>query len=215
MKKISIIICTIIILNTNIFSSSAYGDIFRSMLNVESLSISQNKQVEVELESYLGYDTSKIYLNLQTESDFKLNNVELNVQLLYSHAISPYWDIQTGVEYNKLEKSSDNWAVIGLKGMLPYFIETKAQVLVNQKKDISINISLKKNILFTQKLILDIGSNISTNIKNDIQTKLNMNAKLKYILIKEFTPFVGISKNIEFNNNINDIEYLVGISFFL
>ena len=76
------------------------------------------------------------------------------MQVLYSKAIAAYWDLQAGIRHDAKPSPEQNWAVVGLQGLAPYFFETEAALFINSDGDAAVRFSTEYEMLFTQRLIL-------------------------------------------------------------
>ncbi|MCZ5028332.1 copper resistance protein B, partial [Escherichia coli] len=88
-----------------------------------------------ELESWVGTDENKLFIKAHVD---KAESEDANYggSLLYSRNVADYWDVQAGVNYERLQRENekqDRWAgVVGLHGMAPYFFETDAYLYVGE-----------------------------------------------------------------------------------
>ena len=98
------------------------GDIFRSSLVVDQLEyqLSNEKATIWNVYAYAGYDINKVYIYSEGEKP-KDESAKSENQLVYSRAISPFWDLQTGIGYDKSIESHQTWGLIGVQGLAPYF----------------------------------------------------------------------------------------------
>mgnify|MGYP005996780235 CR=1 FL=1 len=154
MKKILLITGLASILLTSSFAAGG-GDIFRSSLVVDQLEyqVSDEKATTWNAYGYAGYDINKVYIYTEGEKP-KNESAQSENQLLYSRAISPYWDAQVGMGYDKNEGSHQTWGVLGVQGLAPYFFETKASLLIGDDGNIGLRAEAEYDALLTQKLIL-------------------------------------------------------------
>lgn len=79
-----------------------------------------------ELETWVGTDENKLFIKAHVE---KAESEDANYggSVLYSRNVADYWDVQAGVNYERLQREDekqDRWAgVVGLHGMAPYFLK--------------------------------------------------------------------------------------------
>ena len=139
MKKLLLITALTLGFSTSIFAGGG-GDILRATVMVESLEYQFNdeKAIVWDTYTYVGYDLTKIYIYSEGEKAEESNSAESENQLVLSRAVSPYWDIQLGVGYDKSEVSEQTWGIVGLQGLAPYFFETRALLLVDEECRIQI-----------------------------------------------------------------------------
>ena len=171
--------------------------------------------LEWDLDGWVGTDENKIRLKLNktpnpTEKD------EAEFAALFSHNISSFWDAQIGLRLNT-EPDSLIYAVIGLEGLAPYFLETEAHLFVSEEGDLSFAMKYEKDILLTQKLIArpyveatffgqtslarNTGSGLS-NAELGIQTRYEFNRAMALYTDLKYDRTFG--KTREFANRNGD-----------
>lgn len=150
-----------------------------------------------EVEGWLGYDLNKFWL----KSDGEVHDGETagNSQVLYSHAIAPYWDLQTGLRFeHSKDVDQKTWLGLGLKGLAPYFFETEAFGYFNDKGWL-FEVVGEYEVMLTQKLILTpeielahygVDVNQETS-KGD--TSMEAGLRLRYEFIREFGLYLGLN----------------------
>ena len=176
-----------------------------------------------EADLWVGKDLNKIYLI--TEEEVVSGDVESENQLLYSRAISPFWDVQLGIGYDKTPEAHQTWGVIALQGLAPYFFETKLDLLINNEGTLGLRFETEYEALLTQKLIL------SPRLETDLYTanieemgigsglsSLNLGLRLRYEFVREFAPYVGVEWDKTFGNtadynDVNEVRTLIGLRF--
>ena len=109
-------------------------DPFVSMLLIDRFEVHYDEEQTKVFEGsfWLGYDIHKLYLYSETEATSEGLEGSQN-DIVYSHAIAPYWDVQMGLAYDKNEFSSKTWAEIALAGLAPYYFETRAALLISEE----------------------------------------------------------------------------------
>ena len=111
------------------------GDILRATVMVDTLEYqyADTKTISWDTYAYAGYDLNKIYIYSEGEKEEGTSSHESENQLVFSHAIAPYWDVQFGLGYDRKDAENQKWAVLGVQGLAPYFFETRAVVLVGEE----------------------------------------------------------------------------------
>ncbi|OHE05022.1 MAG: hypothetical protein A3G74_03600 [Sulfurimonas sp. RIFCSPLOWO2_12_FULL_34_6] len=215
MKKLLIMTLFISTCSINLFASGT-DNIFRATLIVDELEYQFNdeKLLTWDTYAYAGYDLNKIYIYSEGEKAKGASFAKSENQLVYSRAISPYWDNQMGVGYDKTQDSHKKWGVIGLQGLAPYFFEIRASLLVAEDGNVGLRAEAEYEALITQKLILTPSMAFAAYTKNDKQmdigsgfSNLTLGARIRYEFIREFAPYVGVEWNKNFGNT-NNIELL-------
>ena len=225
MKNFTIKLFTLLTLSSSLFAGGA-GDILRSSLVVDNLEyqFTNEKVVDWDLFGYVGYDQNKLYIYSEGEKADGVNASSEN-QLVYSRAITPFWDVQAGVDYDTSETNSETWGVVALSGLAPYFFESRIAFLVNDSGNIGLRIDMDYEALITQKLILTPSFALDAYTKDDLSmhlgsglSNITLGARLRYEIRREFAPYIGVewSKNFADTAKLSplDSSYIVaGVKF--
>ena len=225
MKKLLLATALIIALTSSAFAGMGSANPLRSTLMVENLEYQFNDEEAIiwDAYAYVGYDLNKIYI--YSEGERTDEEIESENQLVYSRAISPYWDVQLGVAYDKNDKSDQVWGVIGLSGLAPYFFETRGVVLVGEDGNIGVRFASEYEALITQKLVLSPSMELSAYTKDDIEmeigsgfSNLTLGVNLRYEFLREFAPYVGLEWSKNFGNTdefspLNETYATAGLRF--
>jgi copper resistance protein B len=185
-----------------------------------------------DVKSWVGGDYNKFILKTEGEIGLEEGAGEAEIQGLYSRNIAPFWDLQVGVRYDRnFGENNDKgrgFAVIGIEGVTPYFIDIEASLFVSEKGDISARLKAEKEFLLSQKLILQpqMEVNLAAQQVEDfgVGTGLNeveLGLRLKYEISKQFTPYLGINWQHKFagsadfaqkeGENIDNFSILGGV----
>ena len=207
MKNIIITSAFVALLTTQGFAGGG-GDIFRSSIMIDQLEFQFNDEKVHAWDGFIygGYDINKLYLYSEGEKP-KDGEFESENQLVLSHAVAPFWDIQAGLGYDKTEDDSQTWAVLALQGLAPYFFEIRGALLIGDSENVGLRLEAEYEALLTQKLIL------TPSIATDLYSKDNLSmglgkglsnitagARLRYEIRREFAPYVGLEWSKNFGN---------------
>lgn len=153
----------------------------------------------IDLDAWVGKDLDKIWL--KSELTRKNGSVEESeLQLLYSRAIAPYWDLTLGVRHDFDPSPGTTWAAFGVQGLAPYFFDTEIALFVGEAGQTALRFEVEYDLLLSQKLILTPDLEINFYGKEDkprgigtglseIETQL----RLRYEFKREFAPYIGIT----------------------
>lgn len=182
-----------------------------------------------DLQGYYGNPTSKLWLKSEGEGEFGEGVEDAEIQALWSKAVDPFWDLQLGVRQDVAGPSTTH-AVVGLQGLAPYMFEVDAALFLSHRGDVTARIEGELEQRITQRLILqpraelvlsaqdvpqlDIGSGID---------KVELGVRLRYEIIREFAPYVGIEQTWHVGNGADYLRakgkdpsttnYVVGVRF--
>lgn len=74
--------------------------------------------------------------------------------MLYSRLISDYFNFQAGVRQDMSAKSSRTYAVIGVEGLAPGFIQTDSDLYICKEGELSTSFTAFYDLFITNRLIL-------------------------------------------------------------
>lgn len=154
--------------------------------------------------AWLGKDLNKLYLKTEGErvgGEYE----ELSTELLYSRAISPYWDVQTGWRHDSYPKPTRDWFAIGLQGLAPYYFETDASLYIGSSGRLAASLSSEYEWMLTQRWVLSPEAELNFYSKDDPEThtgsglsNTKLGLRLRYEFRREFAPYIGVEWNKKF-----------------
>ena len=183
------------------------------------------------IDAWIGKDLEKLWIKSEGEKlDGKTTEAEL--QILYSKAIEPYWDIQYGIKKDFQPTPNRTWGVIAAKGLAPYLVEIDASLFIGESGRTSIRLDAEYEYMFSQKLVLSPEVEINIFGKDDEVTStgkglsnIDAGLRLRYELSREFAPYVGINWGKKYGNtatfasnegeDVEDAQFVTGIRFWL
>lgn len=178
-------------------------------------------------EVWIGYDLDKLWIKSELERPGG-ETEELELQLLYSRAISAFWDIQAGWRRDLIPDPERDWLAVGLKGLAPYLFEVDATLFAGESGQIGLRLDAEYEYMFTQRLVLSPEIEINLHTKDDEEvgigsglSDLSLGLRLRYEVLKEFAPYVGINWSKRFGDSadfareegedVSDVQWLVGV----
>lgn len=79
---------------------------------------------------------------------------EAELQLLWSHAIGPWWETVAGVRQDFKPGSPQTWAAFGVQGMPLFGLETEATAFLGEGGQTALRLEAEYDILLTQRWVL-------------------------------------------------------------
>ena len=164
----------------------------------------------LDAQAWYGGDIDKLWLKAEAHGEFggKFEGAEL--QALWSRAITPFFDFQTGVRFDARSGPNRGYLVLGVQGLAPYWIELEAATFLSDKGDVTARIELEHDARITQRLILQprveaqfslqdipaerIGSGLS---------EISVGVRLRYHITQLFAPYVGL----EYQSAVGDTRH--------
>ena len=158
-----------------------------------------NPLVWDDVQAWVGKDLNKLWL--KTEGEYVNNRVEeLEIQLLYSRALTTYWDLQAGWRGDIRPEPTRDWLALGFKGLAPYFFDIDAAVFIGESGRTAARLEGEYQLLFTQRLILTPDLEINWYGKDDVEagigsglSDMEIGLRLRYEIRREFAPYIGVN----------------------
>ena len=186
-----------------------------------------------DIEGWYGGDYNRLWFKSEGQKDtaFKAD-YDVDFQLLYGRFIRKYYDLQMGgrVETQSFKGSNvtRGLGVIGIEGLVPYNYEFETSLFIDQNGAVSARLSFTKDLLLTQRLILQsrFETNAAIQRVEEFSTGSGLNnlefgARLRYEIRREFAPYVGISLDKSFGEtatlvreeggNPSQIRFVAGV----
>ncbi len=147
-----------------------------------------------------GGDINRLYVQLEGEYDFDASEAEhVSVDVLWSRAISTYFDLQAGISYD-IEPDGLAHAALGFQGLAPYWFEVDGRAYLSEKGDLTAKFEAEYDFLLTQRLILQPRAELKFAAQDDPEhktgsglTNFETGLRLRYDIIREFSPYIGIT----------------------
>jgi len=176
-----------------------------------------------EFDAWIGKDLNKLWIKSVGES--LDGNIESNeIDVLYSKAVSPFWDLQMGLRHEFEPKPTQDWLGIGFMGVAPYLFEIDTSIFINEDSVFNARIDAEYEYLFSQKLVLvpNLEMSLYSDDDNDrgIVSGLSsaeLGVRLHYEFKREISPYIGINFEKKFGNSVveesSESQLVLGLSF--
>lgn len=145
---------------------------------------------------------------LKSEGDVVNDTLEeSSTDLLYSHAVTAYWDAQAGLRHDSAEGPDRNWLALGFEGLAPYWFEVNATVYLGEESRSLLKVDAEYEVLFTQRLILQPRMELAVYGKDDIEngigsglSSIDAGLRLRYEISRQFAPYLGVEWKGQFGD---------------
>jgi copper resistance protein B len=171
-----------------------------------------NDDYRWDIEGWYGGDYNRVWFKSEGQRDtaFKAN-YDVDFQLLYGRFIRKYYDFQIGgrVETQSFRGSNvtRGLAAIGIEGLVPYNYQIEPTLFIAQNGAVSARLSLTKDLLMTQRLILQLRFETNAAIQRVVEfttgsglNNLEFGFRLRYEIRRGFAPYVGLSLDRSFGD---------------
>lgn len=152
-----------------------------------------------EAEAWFGGDINRLLIKSEGEGSFGKPIEDVEVQALYSRAISPFWNAHVGLRYDIAPNPSRTYAVLGVEGIAPYWLHVTGQLFLSDKGDVRVRVEGSYDERITQQLIFQprVELNFSAQDMPGIGvgsglTSFEVGGRLRYEITREFAPYIGV-----------------------
>jgi len=125
---------------------------------------------------------------------------EARIEAGWERIVSAWWSVRAGLRHDAGEGPSRDWAGFGFMGLAPGFIETEASAYLGEDSRSAARLTLERDFLFTQRLVLQPNLELAAYGKDDPEkligsglSGLELGLRLRYELRREFAPYLGVS----------------------
>lgn len=156
-----------------------------------------------EAQGWYGGDLNKFWWKSEGEAVFQgMDHGESATDLLYSRLISPFWNLQGGIQYANEwgDEYGDRFSgVIALQGLAPYKFEIDTSLYVSEDADVTLDLEAEYDVRITQRLVLQPLVMLSVAFQDIPErglasgfTDTHLDLRLRYEIKRELAPYVGV-----------------------
>ena len=232
MKRYIIFCLSILLFPGAVYAGGMDDDPLLTMLVVEQLEIREtdgDNPLVWDAEGWVGKDLHKLWI--KTDGEYVDERVEeMELQLLYSRAVAPYWDLQLGWRRDIRPTPERDWMAFGLKGLAPYFFDIDASLFVGESGRTAARLKAEYEVMLTQRLILAPEVELNLHGKDDSDTEtgsglsdIEAGLRLRYEVRREFAPYIGLNWTRLYGNtadfareegeDVDDLQMVLGVRF--
>ena len=151
-----------------------------------------------EGQGWIGTDLNRLWLRSEGEQvEGRLHSADL--EALYGHAISPWWDVVAGIRHDFKPGSAQDFLAVGVMGLSPYKFEVSATAYIGQAGQSEARIEVEYESLLTNRLILQPLVEVNVFGKDDARRGIGCGLgtveaglRLRYEFTRRFAPYVGL-----------------------
>lgn len=165
-----------------------------------------------DIQGWIGGDYHKLFVKLDGAAEDGGDN-ENELQLLYSRAVSAYFDLQLGVRHDFGTDPSRTHAVIGLQGLAPQWFEIDLAGFVSEDGDLSASLQVEYDLLITQQLIIQPAFEMTIAAQDNRELGLGkglqtteLDLRLRYEIRREIAPYIGLSWQKAYGNTADFVQ---------
>jgi copper resistance protein B len=139
-------------------------------------------------------------LAIRTEGEERGGDTErAELQLLWSHTITRWWDLVAGARMDFQPTPSRTWAAVGVAGIAPYRFDIEATAFFSDGGDSAARVEATYELLITQRWILEPRLELDWYGQDEPALGLGSGLarsegglRLRYEIRREVAPYVGL-----------------------
>ncbi|MGE7197472.1 copper resistance protein B [Brevundimonas naejangsanensis] len=166
---------------------------------LEATSVDGEEGYAWDAQGWYGGDIHRFWWKSEGEGEFGGELEEAELQALYSRAFTPYFDFQTGLRQTYRPEGDRTDLVVGVQGLAPYWFEVDAAAFLSNKGELTARAEAEYDQRMTQKLILQPRAEVNLSAEDIPElgigaglSTLQVGARLRYEIRREFAPYVGV-----------------------
>lgn len=152
-----------------------------------------------DAEAWYGGALNRAVLKTEGEGTFSSSPDHAEVQALWSRALNPWFNLQTGARYDIRPHPDRGYLVLGVEGIAPYWFEVDGALFLSNKGDLSARVEAEYEQRITQRLILQPRIDLDFSLQDvpELRTGSGLTTaeaglRLRYEIVPEFAPYFGV-----------------------
>lgn len=153
-----------------------------------------------DLQGWYGGDIHRLWLKSEGEGEPGGRVHDLEVQALYSRAVSPFFNAQFGIRYDLRPDPDRSYLVAGIQGLLPFVFEIDAALFLSNDGDLSARAEAEYDLRITQRLVLQprlelaFAARATPELGNGSGfNSVEAGLRLRYEIRREVAPYIGLA----------------------
>jgi copper resistance protein B len=153
----------------------------------------------LDIQAWYGGDIDKLWLKSEVEGSWSEKPEHAEVQALWSHAIGPWFDLQTGIRFDPQPGPNRTHLALGVQGLAPYWWEVEGTLFLSNKGELTARAEAEYDLRITQQLILQPRAEVSLSAQ-DIEelgigsglSEASLGLRLRYQASPLVAPYIGV-----------------------
>lgn len=150
-------------------------------------------------EIWTGGDIDRFVLASEGEAEGGGAVEKAELRLLWRHAVNPWFNMELGVRHDIRPAPQRTYAVAGIEGLAPYWIEVEGQLMLSDKGDAHARIEAYHDMRLAQRLIFrpEVEANFAFQDVPELGigaglAGVGLGGRLRYQLTPRLAPYVGV-----------------------
>lgn len=150
--------------------------------------------------AWFGGDIDRAVVDWSGEGAFGESPESIEVDAYWRHAINPWFNLQLGARHDFRPDPERTYALVGIQGLAPYWIEVEAQAFVSDKGDVHLRGTAAHDMRLTQRLVFEPEVELDVAMQDVPELgigsgleKFELSGRLRYEIERNFAPYVGVA----------------------
>ena len=150
-------------------------------------------------EVWTGNDYDRFVVASEGEGAFGEAPEQAELHAKWRHALDPSFNLELGLRQDFRPDPDRTYALVGVEGHAPYWIEVEGQLFVSNKGDAHVRLEASHDWRLTQRMILQPAVEANFSLQNvpelDIGAgleRIELGGRLRYEFVPEFAPYIGV-----------------------
>jgi len=115
------------------------------------------------------------------------------MQVAYSRAISPWWNLQAGLRQDIGAGPTHSHAMLAMEGLAPYRFDVLAALFVSDRGQVSARLETSVEERLTRRLVLQPRGEITVLAQQAQISGAEAGLRLRYEISRKVAPYVGVN----------------------
>ena len=165
---------------------------------LEAVQVNGQTSAAYEMQAWFGKDYSRAVLKAEGHVENGALE-EGSTELLWSKAVSSFWNRQIGVRTDGGQGPTRNWLAFGYQGLAPFWFEVDATAYLGEDGRTALGLEAEYELMLTQKWVLQLSAEADLYGKDDPAagigpglSEIATGVRLAYEFKREFATYVGV-----------------------
>lgn len=150
--------------------------------------------------AWYGNDIDRAVIASEGKGKFGEGVEKIEVQAVWRHALDPWFNLEAGVRQDFRPTPQRTYAVLGVEGLAPYWIEVEAQMFLSNKGDAHLRLAASHDMRLSGPLVLKPEVEVNFAFQDVPQLgiasgaeRMELGARLRYEIRPDLAPFIGVN----------------------
>ena len=167
---------------------------------LEYIDADENGAARYDVQAWFG--TTYNHIVVKVEGEVAENSLaDSKTELLWSRAVSTYWDTQVGLRFDDGDGPARSWLAAGVQGLAPYWFDIHATAFIGENGRTALSFEAEYDARLTQRLTLKPRVDVNFYGKADAERGIGrgfsdatLGLRMQYQFTRQFVPYIGVER---------------------